>query len=203
MSAGSLNSLVRIRCGMSKYLIPLFLVILSWTATASNAAGPSFPSQLTQIPAPTGDYALTWKRGALEEGKPHQLFLKNLSTGHVLKILEFQRQVDVLWAPNGRFVAVTDWIGSNVSEVLLFQPGNKKVRNLADCLYDSLGEQPELSHSIHSYFEAVSWNGSRKLLFRVFGDTSDNEASDLRPFEHYFEFDISGAVRKAEPESGK
>jgi len=199
---GDRKRIVRMRTRIT-YLFFFFLAILFWTAPPSNAAGPSFPSKITEIPAPSGHYAVTWKQGGSTEEEPNQLFLKNLSSGRVTKILEFHRQVNILWAPNGRFVAVTDWTGSNVSQVLLFQPGKKKVINLADCLHHSLGKQPDISKSVHVYFEAISWKGPKKLLFKVFGDAQDSGDSGLRGFEHYFEFDISGMVRKVEPENDK
>lgn len=172
--------------------LALLAVFLCYPSISS--AAPSFPSKLREIRDPSGHYAVTWKRGGTTEAKPHRLFLKDLPTGHVTKILEFYRQIDVLWAPGGRFVAVTDWTGSNISQVLLFQPGRKKVINLADSLDHLPEEQPGISDSVHVYFEAISWNGPRKLLFRVFGDTFDSAAPGLRPFEHYFEFDTSGVV---------
>lgn len=176
---------------MHRYRALLLSAILLGVPVIAAAAGPSFPSQNPQICDPSGRYAVVWKRG-LDEDKPHHLFLKDLSSGRVAEILAFYRQADVLWSPDGQHVAVTDWVGSNVSEVIVFQPGNKQSINLADEFYHSLGKQPEIEDSDHVYFEAVSWLGPRKLLFKVFG----HGAPEIREFEHFFEYDVSGAVRK-------
>ncbi len=172
------------------------VVFLSWFPLLSEAAGQSFPSLLREIPDPTGHYAITWKMGSLTEEKPHQLFLKNLANGRKSKLFEFYRQIDVLWAPDGKYVAITDWTGSNVAQILIFLPGKKKIVDLAESLYRSLGQHPDISNSVHVHFEAVSWNGPRKLLFRVSGDLPDDGAGGSRGFEHHFEFELSGAVRE-------
>jgi hypothetical protein len=183
---------------LRRCLAHLLLTILIGIPAISNGAGPSFPSENYEIRDPSGHYAATWKRGGLAEDKPHRLFVKDLSSGRVSRLLDFYRQVDVLWAPDGRFLAVTDWTGSNVSQVLLFQPGKKKVINLADVLYRSLGKQPEISNCDHTYFEAIRWEGPKKLVFKVFGDG----AADMKrfEFERNFVFDVSGVVREVKPD---
>ena len=178
---------------MRRYMTALLLVISLGIPALSNGAGPSFPREKREIRDPSGLYAVTWKRGEDAGGKPHRLFLKNLGTGRLSKLLDFYRQADVLWAPNGRFVAVTDWTGSNVSQILLFSPGRKKVVDLADELDRSLGILPEISGNDHVYFEALSWDGSQKLLFKVFG----HGEHDRNGFERTFEYNVSGVVREA------
>jgi hypothetical protein len=176
---------------MALFLLGLFLAI----PAVSNGAGPSFPSENREIRDPLCHYAIIWEE-PLTQCKPHGLLLKDLRTGSLSKLLEFYRSVDVLWAPNGRFVAVTDWTGSNISQILLFQPGKKKPLNLADELRHSLGIQPEVSSNHHVHFEALSWEGDKKLRFKVFG-YGDH---DRNGFEHYYEYDVSGVVRKAKSE---
>jgi hypothetical protein len=180
---------------MCRYLPVFLLISLLLVPHFSNAAGPSFPSEMREIRDPFGIYAVTWERGGLSEDKPHQLFLKNLANGSVSKLLDFHRSVDVLWSHDGQFVAVTDWTGSNISQVLLFQPGKKIPVNMVDEIYRLLGEQPEISGNDHVYFEALDWGISEELSFKVFGHGDHDRGG----FELLFEYNTSGRLKKIEP----
>lgn len=178
--------------------LPLaFLLFAFFLAVSgpSDGAGLSFPSENVESRDPTGRYAVAWERAGSTERRPHRLFLKDLSSGRISRLLEFDRQVDVLWAPDGRFVAVTDWTASNISEILLFEPGKTWATNLADALYSSLPKLPEIADNDHVYFEALSWDGPRKLLFKVFG----HGATASTGFEAHFGFETTGKVSEVKP----
>lgn len=179
---------------MCRYLVFSLLIIFLCAPRFSNAAGPSFPSEMREIRDLFKTYAVTWERGGPSEQKPHQLFLKKLADGSVSKLLDFHRQVDVLWSPDSRFVAVTDRTGSNISQVLLFQPGKKTPVNMAEEIHRLLGEQPEIAGNDHVYFEALCWGGFQELIFKVVGHGDH----DRNGFELWFEYDTSGGLKKIE-----
>jgi hypothetical protein len=181
----------------SRNMRPLlvFWILLSLALVgAAHAAGTSFPPDSLQ-PAvarnPSGTYEAIWSPASGAHAQ--RLYLKDVRTGRTHKLVEFDRGVDVLWSPDGRRLAITNWLGSNVSEVIVLRLGARRRTNLADALYKSLGIQPEISGNDHIYFEALRWVGPKRLLFSVSGHGDRN----LEEFKEYFTYDVSGVVRRS------
>ena len=160
-------------------------------SAAAFAAEVSFPSQLSEAREPRGIYAVVWNEAT--ERKRHELLLKTLKTGKTELLLQFDRQVDILWSPDGRHVAVTNWVGSNVAEIVVFRPRLGKPIDLADVMDKAIGVLPQISGNDHVYFEALQWLDRQRLRFKVFGHGDH----DRNGFEQFFDYDISGSVRRA------
>jgi len=91
--------------------------------------------------------------------------------------LEFYRFVCVHWSPAENFFALTDYTGSNVSQVLIFSLGSiKQPREIIDYMPEI--PKAKFARSSHGYVEVTGWN-DKGLFVRVWGDTLD----PLEPFE--------------------
>ena len=107
-------------------IVPLLaLLITGRVALAAEAV--SFPGH-DQAIAPQGRYAIVYRELYPTPGPNHQILLKDLQTGSGTPLLSFDRHADVLWAPDGDCVAITDWVGSNVSELFLVFPARSAKR---------------------------------------------------------------------------
>jgi len=75
----------------------------------------NIPGSATSSLDPTGQFAIVWREAV--SNSPHELWLAPSSSTNCTLILEFDRTVDILWSPHGSRVALTDWAGSNCSEI--------------------------------------------------------------------------------------
>ncbi len=142
-----------------------------------------FPGSAPSV-SPDKRYRVTWSPPEAQS-RGHRLVLTNAVGGTRNTILEFTRHAEVSWSPRGRYLAVTNFSGSNQSEVLVFEP--------ASSLTGQLVRLPErfttrVSAHGHVYLRAVQWFSSRELLVSV--RAHDNPA--IHPFEGAFIFRVSG-----------
>jgi hypothetical protein len=74
------------------------------------------PSPRAMCAAPTGGATLVWREPIVANGR-HALVLRPADGGPEVLVRAFDRSVDVLWAPDGRAVAITDHDASGESTV--------------------------------------------------------------------------------------
>jgi len=114
----------------------------------------------------------------------YQLLL--IRAGHEPVVVdEYLRDVDVLWSPDSNYVAITDWIGSNVADCYVIDvaaPRNKM------SVTDRLPKLREAAIS-HFYVSCTRWLNARKIAVQVEGHTDDTPSYD---FNYPFVFDIIG-----------
>jgi hypothetical protein len=101
----------------------------------------------------------------------YRLILNRVGQAPVV-VDEYLRDVDVSWSPDSRYVAITDWIGSNVADCYMIdvsRPDNKT------SVTDRLPKLREAANS-HFYVSCGRWVNSMKIAVQVEGHTDD------RPF---------------------
>jgi hypothetical protein len=76
----------------------------------------SLPSPRGACPAPIGGATLVWRERVHENGR-HALVLRQADDRPDVLVRAFDRDVEVLWAPDGRAVAITDHDASGESTV--------------------------------------------------------------------------------------
>ena len=122
----------------------------------------------------------------------HKLFL--IRHGETLKKFVYAsgRNCDVLWCGDSQRFAITDWLGSNCSDVFIAtvtEPGTPvslRVRGL-----DKIIQKAELQG--HCYREAMRWEDSKRLNIRIFGHTDENPSHG---FTYYLLVDVSTGTAK-------
>jgi hypothetical protein len=151
-----------------------------------------FPGTATTCEGPGNLRLLEWREPSAD--RPHELLLRKISGGQPIRVFRFNRSVHILWAPDGRTLAITDHTGSSDSSVWVLtvespdRPVNVEARLVAD-----LGRQPAIFRNGHRYFEAVRWLPDGDLLFRV-------RAHDAVPDKEYrgsFVYHADGGVTPA------
>jgi hypothetical protein len=147
-----------------------------------------------ELRAPSGPFVLRYFTRD-DDDYNHELRLIDTRTDKPCWSLKFMRSADTLWAPSGVALAVTDWIGSNVSELTVVIPEEScPVVSLADEVIRSLGHSVLPESTNHEYFEASSWR-DKTLLFRVWGDMG---AEVREEFKKSFEYQFGGNVTEAQ-----
>jgi hypothetical protein len=176
-----------------------FIVVslLLW-GNAVQAAGLNFPGEHPEVLAPGGKYSVRYQ---LVEAKgpygPHGLFLVNKESGESKLILGFERSADVLWSPDGQFLAVTNWFGSNVSEVFIFKVATIEKADIRGVLKKNIGVFPWTTdiENLSEYFEALSWETPSRLKFLVRGHGLRKDKG-VENFEEFYIYDTSGTIKK-------
>jgi hypothetical protein len=123
-----------------------------------------FPGPVATCAAPQGTLSIVWR--AAEQSRPHALLVSRPDQPPML-LLEFDRWVEILWAPLGYTVAVTSHQGSSHTALWVYSGQRLEERtNLEARLASELKRSAELSRHGHRFFEAIAWHDD-ELRFRV------------------------------------
>jgi hypothetical protein len=161
-------------------LLALIAVLLAGIPALSASA--QFPSA-DSSKSPHRKWQVTCKSS--EDNSGHLLVLTRIG-GASVELRLFGRHCSTLWSEDGSHLAVTDWLGSNMSDVFIYSVTNAATgKSLADLL--PKGAIPREQLGGHCYFEATNWIDPRHLRVRVFGHT---EQARGRSFEHVYVFDL-------------
>ena len=108
-------------------------------------------------------------------GDNHALFLRDSMTGAEKKIHTYARHIEAFWSRDNRFVAFTDFTGSDESVCYVYRVAEGKLINLADSLTKALESTGKLKNH-HVYFRAVAWQKAPVLKVKVsgYGDQDKN-----------------------------
>lgn len=164
---------------MKTFTILLFLLATSTYAYSSYDITRCFPGN-KKINSPSGKHTLSWEEPKNDDETHHVFYEGDEKT----ELMAFYRSVCVHWSPTEKFFALTDYTGSNVSQVLIFSLSSiKNPREIVDYFPEIV--KAKFSKSFHGYIEVTDWT-TKGLSIRVWGDT-------LNPFEP-FEFKVSCEV---------
>ena len=167
----------------------LLQTALLLAAITALGAGAQFPSAASNK-SPDGRWRVACK--SPEDNSGHSLILER-SGGATVELRHFGRACDALWSPDSSRLAVTDWLGSNMSDVFIYSVTNAATGKSIAELFPK-GAIPDAELKGHCYFEAAKWMGPHHLQVRVFGHTDEAHAHS---FEHAYVFDLrSGRFEK-------
>jgi hypothetical protein len=155
-------------------------------ALQAFGGGIQFPSKASAIAkSPDGKWSVSCKSPADDQTESgHVLLLRNKRTS--IELRRFERSCDVLWSPDSSHLTLTDWLGSNLSDVLISPATNPTRGQSVRDLFPSAAI-PEAELKGHCYFEATQWVDARHLRIRVFGHTDEVRGHS---FEHKYAFDL-------------
>ena len=149
------------------------LLLFAATCLASHGAGTSFPSDQT-CSSPN----LHWTIRCVSAtdsggGVSHMLLMTDAAAKKEAGLWVAGRGCDVLWCTDSQRLALTDWTGSNVSEIYLIDvTALREAKPLEVKGVRQILEPAELEG--HRYYEALAWEGAHRLLIRIFGHTDEN-----------------------------
>ena len=145
-------------------------VIAGLLAAGIASALTAFPGAKGTV-SPHRRYRVSWVAPA-SSSESHALALENLRTGVSMRLMDFLRHVEVIWSPDDRYVAVTDYSGSTDSAVLIFRT-SRPGRTL------EVAPPPAIAGKMGAYghriLKAVRWNKSNELI--ISAQAYGNEAA--------------------------
>lgn len=169
-----------------KMLFRVGIVLLLLCPLFCLCAGTNFPTQKSCV-SPNLKWVVRCQSEKLSDGGfLHRLFLSRLGSNDETFVYASGRNCDVLWSEGGERFAVTDWLGSNLSDIYVVEVFTKNVWRF---------EAPDISKVLlkeeregHIYWEAVKWEQPNRMLVRVFGHTDEAKGHG---FTYYFSVDIN------------
>jgi hypothetical protein len=169
------------RCHMTAIQHLIIVVICTMIALCAFAEGATFGPAVRTNTSPKKLWEIRSEEDKEHEGA-YSLILRNRKTGAERQIFRGGGWCEVLWSADDSQIAVTDWLGSDSSEILLVAVDQKgPAKSLADGAaraYLTKGEAVG-----HCYWEALKWEADGSLRIRAFGHT------DERPLHEFvYEF---------------
>src|SRR5271155_4604017 len=150
----------------------------------------SFPAQ-SRAPSPDGRYVIV---GVDSDSEPyHTVFLEDDVLKSRRKLFNYNRSIAVLWAEDSKSFALSDYVGSNVSQCSVISV-DKHTRpiQVIDLILAALSEEAreqlkkQLSND-HVYVEAFGWTGPTDLTVKISGHGDANPSG----FEVYYTVQVN------------
>jgi hypothetical protein len=113
----------------------------------------------------------------------YQLRLTRLGQAPVV-IDEYLRDVDVLWSADSKYVAVTDWIGSNVADCYVVDTLRPAKKMSVTATLPKLDE--DIADS-HFYVSCKNWLSLKTIAVEAAGHT---DYSPFHDFTYHFVLDV-------------
>src|SRR5262245_27984051 len=115
----------------------------------------AFPGKVNVCRSPNGQWILHWQEAKDKESSRHVLVEERTAIpGTFIKVLSFNRSVDVLWSPQSTYFAVTDHTGSSDSTLFVVEPVSLVVFTVEDGFERTLQRQLRFWDYGHRYFNA-------------------------------------------------
>lgn len=158
----------------------------------------------SEIKSPNGLYAVkNVDEKVSDQAYPkHVLFFVGKGTEKLPLILpstgtnSYQREVNILWAPDSNFFVLNDWWVSNRSNAYLYRLSDlSHPIDLGNKLKNELTDQQDLTcmeNSIHTYIFASKWLDPTSVEVRLAGDYTSKPKfkGRFRQFTIYYVWDL-------------
>jgi hypothetical protein len=176
-------------------LAALLVVVLPLPPTSSSAEPGSrfvsFPGIDSELPAPNGPVVLA--NSDFDHRHPaHQLTLIDRAASRTVWAHDYGRHVLAGWSADGRFLAVTDYLGSDSSRVFIVRV-TRHGATLVDVtreLGKSTVARKNIGRATQVRLEGIRWTGPDRLLLRLSGP-------DRGPFSRCYEYRVGAGFRLA------
>ena len=166
------------------------LVLIVAFASVCNGAGVKFPTVRSST-SPDQHWGIHCVTTNEPEDACHRLLLSRVGTRNEEEIWRTGRSCDALWSADSQRLAITDWVGSNVSEIFLLEVAASKAVRLDVKDVEKILQKEELRG--HCYYEALSWESRQRLAIRIFGHT---DANPSHGFAYYLSVDCASGEAK-------
>jgi hypothetical protein len=174
--------------------IAIFSVLCAFfcLALANAQSRTTFPGKKSISKSPNGRYVIH----NVDDDKlnpPHRLELEDSLTSSKVKLLDYDKSVEVLWSPAGSKFIVVDHAGSNLTESYVFVVDKSLRRiNITDELQQKYPDSKHLFQNDHVFVEAVSWLKEDRIKIKVSGQG----VADPNGFTEFFEYTLGGDFKK-------
>lgn len=148
----------------------------------------NFPSsKSSEIKSPDGKFSVLSENLAPAAAPSHSLLLKG--NGKTLKICDYVRNVDVIWAKDSSQFIVNDWAASNLAVPYLYKISDiahpVEIEPKLSAAVKDKKDKNLLENTGHLYIFASAWTSANTIELKATGH--DNPAG---PFTLIYEWDI-------------
>ena len=144
-----------------KSILTIFIVLM--ISQSNLFAGDCFPG-MTISYSPAKHYSIIWQKPT-DNATHHLIYAQGKGEK---PFFEFIREVCIHWEPQEKYFSLTDYEGSNVSEVYVYKTqGPKKAFDLVDIIPPRVKQL--YAKNFHSYIEVLSWT-TNGLFAHVWGE---------------------------------
>jgi hypothetical protein len=165
-----------------------FVVVMAFVTGARSSEAAD--ERVRRWVSPDQEITLSSTAGHHEDGLT-EYELRLIRSGHKPMLIDkYFRSVDVLWNSDSQYVAINDWIGSNIADCFIVNTRKPKTKISVATLVPKLEE--DLRNS-HTYVSCESWQSPSEVSVRVFGHT---DYVPYHEFDYRFALDVSGRQLK-------
>ena len=166
----------------------VWTILLAWLVVSPALAAErrKEPRQITglaePIPSPDGRFELFYRKDDTK-GKPpdyypdHEIWIRSkMDPAKSVLVYSYGRGADVLWSPDSKMVAITDFAGSSESYVVIFRISPQLVLEAIPEVepFIESHEKQMLPAYDHFYAEVVRWSeDSKSLTINLRGDFTE------------------------------
>ncbi len=152
--------------------------------------------EVSRIPSPNGKWTLIFE--CPNDCSERKLWVEETSS-HARKLVkEYDRSLDIAWAPDSRLFFVNDNSGSTDARCYVYEAASLKETDVAKVVLARYPDAEQFVNSGHSYLRAKRWLNSHALLVVL---TGHNDGSPPGAFTLRYRVDLSGRVQKLSQKS--
>jgi hypothetical protein len=147
--------------------------------------------EVSRIPSPNGKWTLIFE--CPNDCIERKLWVEETSSRARKLVKEYERSLDISWAPDSRFFFVNDNSGSTDARCYVYEAASLKETDVAKVVVAGIPDAEQFLNSGHSYLRAKRWLNSHELLVVL---TGHNDGLPPGAFTLQYRVDLSGRVQK-------
>lgn len=182
----------------SSVLLALVLFLKAWavaTESQSRSTQPKVISlphgEVSHIPSPDGKWTLIFE--CPNNCSERKLWIEETSKHSRKLVKEYDRSLDISWAPDSQLFFVNDNSGSTDARCYVFEATSLKETDVAELVLAGDPDVEQFLYSGHSYLRAKRWLNTHELLVVL---TGHNDGLPPDGFTLRYRVDLRGRVRK-------
>ena len=147
--------------------------------------------EVSRIPSPNGKWTLIFE--CPNDCSERKLWVEETSSRARKLVKQYERSLDISWAPDSRFFFVNDNSGSTDARCYVYEAASLKETDVAKVVLARYPDAEQFVNSGHSYLRAKRWLNSHALLVVL---TGHNDGSPPGAFTLRYRVDLNGSVDK-------
>ena len=175
----------------------LIFLLSAWPpfgASQTKATPPvvSLPKgEVSRFPSPNGKWTVIFE--CPNDCSERKLWVEETASRARKLVKEYERSLDISWAPDSRFFFVNDNSGSTDARCYVYEAASLKETDVAKVVVAGVPDAEQFLNSGHSYLRAKRWLNSHELLVVL---TGHNDGLPPGAFTLRYRVDLSGRVQK-------
>lgn len=176
----------------------LILLLCVWPRVAASQTRASHPAivslpkgEVSRIKSPNGKWTLIFD--CPNECSERKLWIEETSSRARKLVKEYERSLDISWAPDSSLFFVNDNSGSTDARCYVYEAASLKEIEVAKIVLAGDRYSEQFLYSGHSYLRAKRWLNSHELLVVL---TGHNDGAPPGAFTLRYRVDLHGKLRK-------